>query len=256
MKVIFKLIRSKTLYGCAAIAVFWYILHAAVNPRAIPGPDGTVLTFLHQLFEGDLLIHIVASLLRIAAALSISILIGIPLGLWMGLSRKADTIVSPVAYILYPLPKIAFLPIFMIIFGLGDGSKTALIVSVVMFPILLAARDAIKEIPLQLFYSVRSLGLDRYQIFTNLVIPAILPKVITAIRISIGISISVLFFSENYATVHGIGYYIMNAWAIVRYEEMFAGILALSLIGLIIFKLVDLMERKACRWLFVNNGRA
>lgn len=252
MKQLMKLIRSKTLYGCAAITVLWYILHIAINTRTIPGPVDTASVFLHELLEGDLLTHISISLVRIAVALVISVAAGIPLGLMMGLSRKADSLALPVAYIFYPLPKIAFLPVFMIIFGLGDGSKTALIVSVVMFPIMLAARDSIKEIPLSLFYSVRSLGLSRYQIFTNLIIPAILPKVITAIRISIGISISVLFFSENYATVYGIGYYIMNAWAIVRYEEMFAGILALSLIGLIIFKLVDLVERKACRWLFVK----
>lgn len=254
MKSIKKLILSKTLYACAVVGVAWYFLHAVVSPRAIPGPLTTVSTLVSLFFEGSLSIHIAVSILRIFVALCISIAAGVPLGLWMGLDRKADAIAAPVAYILYPLPKIAFLPVFMILFGLGDGSKTVLIVSVVMFPILLAARDGIKEIPQQLFYSVRSLGLNRYQIFANLVIPAVLPKVITAIRISIGISISVLFFSENYATIYGIGYFIMNSWAIVRYNEMFAGILALSLIGLVIFKLVDIVEKKACHWLFVNGG--
>ncbi len=253
MKPIVKPDLSKTLYSIAMVAAIWYFVHAAISPRTIPGPLTTVFVLARLLFEGDLPIHIAVSILRISVALCISIVIGVPLGLWMGLSKRTDAIITPVAYILYPLPKIAFLPVFMILFGLGEGSKTVLVITVILFPILLAARDGVKEIPAQLFYSVRSLGLSRRQIYANLVIPAALPKIITAVRISIGISISVLFFSENYATVHGIGYFIMNSWAIVKYEEMFAGILVLSLIGLSIFKLVDLVERKACRWLFINN---
>ncbi|NJD03216.1 MAG: ABC transporter permease [Ruminiclostridium sp.] len=253
MRFIMKLVRSRTLFGCIAVGAFWYLLHAVVSPRSIPGPLATVATLVRLLYEGNLPAHMAVSILRISAALSSSIVLGVPLGLWMGLNKKIDAILAPVAYILYPLPKIAFLPVFMILFGLGDGSKTILIITVILFPILLAARDGVKEIPEQLFYSVMSLGLNRFQIYTNLVIPAVLPKVITAIRISIGISISVLFFSENYATVYGIGYFIMNSWAIVRYDEMFAGILALSLIGLVIFKLVDIAEKKTCRWLFISK---
>lgn len=169
------------------------------------------------------------------------------------MNKLADSILSPAAYILYPIPKIAFLPVFMILLGLGDSSKLVLIITIIIFPILLAARDGVKEISPQLFDSVVSLGLSRGQIFTNLVIPAVLPKIISALRVSIGISISALFFSENFATTYGLGYFIMNAWTMVRYVEMFAGILALSLMGLFILKLIDLMERKLCPWMFISK---
>ena len=175
---------------------------------------------------GNLPIHIAVSLYRITLAVVIALITGVPLGLWMGLNRKADEFLSPVAYILYPIPKIAFLPVLMILFGLGNEPKIILIITIIIFPILLAARDGVREIPRELFFSVRSLGLNRRQTYLDLVLPAVLPKIISALRISIGISISVLFFAENFATAYGIGYFIMNSWAMVSYVEMFAGILA------------------------------
>ncbi len=148
-----------------------------------------------KLLRGDLLLHVGVSLYRIILSVAISLLIGVPFGLWISLNKIADAVLSPAVYILYPIPKIAFLPVFMILLGLGDGSKLLLIITIIIFPILLAARDGVKEISSQLFDSVKSLGLNKGQIFTNLVIPAVLPKIISALRISIGISIFALFFS-------------------------------------------------------------
>jgi NitT/TauT family transport system permease protein len=124
-----------------------------------------------------------------------------------------------------------------------------LVIAIIIFQIQIAVRDAIKEIPKGLFYSVRTLGLSRLQIYRHLIIPAILPRLFSSLRITIGISISVLFFSENFATVYGIGYFIMNTFTVLHYEEMFAGILGLSLMGLLIFKFIDLLERKFCPWI-------
>lgn len=113
----------------------------------------------------------------------------------------------------------------------------------------MAVRDGVKEIPQELFDSVASLGLDRRQIYADLVFPSVLPKILSALRVSIGVSIATLFFSENFATTYGIGYYIMNCWVMVDYVAMFAGILAKSIMGTVIFKLVDVAERKLCPWM-------
>jgi NitT/TauT family transport system permease protein len=182
--------------------------------------------------------------------------IGIPLGLWMGLSKRADSFISPIAYILYPIPKVAFLPLFMVLFGLGNSSKIILILSIIVFQIILAVRDGVKEIPNEYFYSVATLGLNRWQIYNNLVFPAVLPKIMSALRVSIGVSIATLFFSENYATTYGIGYFIMNCWVMVDYVEMFAGILAMSLMGTFIFKAVDWAERRFCPWIRKDSAVA
>jgi NitT/TauT family transport system permease protein len=241
---------NKRLYGSLIVILLWYLLHFAVNSEIVPSPQATLLSLI-RLLQKDLLLHTGASLLRLLAALFASIIIGIPLGLLIGMSKKADEIISPAAYILYPIPKIAFLPVLMLMFGLGNTSKIILIITIIVFPILLGARDGVKEIDIQLFYSMKSLGLNKTQIYRNLVVPAVLPKLISSIRVSIGISISVLFFAENFATSYGLGYFIMNACAIIKYEDMFAGILTLSLMGLVIFKLIDYIEKKLCPWLFL-----
>ena len=93
-------------------------------------------------------------------AILISLVAGSLIGLWIGMSKKADELISPVVYILYPIPKIAFLPILMILFGLGNAPKIVLIITIVIFQIIVAVRDGVKEIPKELFYSVVSLGLE------------------------------------------------------------------------------------------------
>jgi NitT/TauT family transport system permease protein len=143
----------------------------------------------------------------------------------------------------------------MILFGLGNAPKIILIVIIILFQIIIAARDGVREIPAGLFHSVGSLGLNRLDLYRHLILPAVLPKIITAIRISIGVSISVLFFGESFATQFGIGYFIMNSWMMVNYVEMFSGILVLGLAGLALFKLVDLIEGRLCRWIRIGKDQ-
>lgn len=252
MKALRILTKNKTIYGMLFVFLFWYVMHVTIRSGIIPGPIETVTEFI-RLIKGNLAIHIGVSLFRIAAAIIISLIIGVPLGLWVGMNKKADAVISPIAYILYPIPKIAFLPVLMLLFGLGNSAKIILIVTIIVFQIMLAARDGVKEIPLELFYSVRSLGLSGIGVYTDVVIPAILPKIFSALRISIGISIAVLFFGENFATSYGIGYFIMNSWSMVDYVGMFAGILALSIMGLGLFWIIDIGERKMCPWMFADK---
>lgn len=243
-----KFLFHKTLYGLFSLLLFWYVLHLFLRSNVIPDPYQTLVVF-SRLLKGDLLFHMGASFLRVAAALVISLCLGMPMGLWLGVSKKADRIISPVVYILYPIPKIAFLPILMLLFGLGDVSKIILIITVIIFQILLAVRDAVKEISHQLLLSAKSLGLNAWQRYLHVIIPATLPNLVTSLRIGIGISISVLFFSENFATSYGLGYFIMHAWAILKYKEMFAGIISLSLMGFFLFKGLDWVERRLCPWM-------
>lgn len=218
-----------------------------VNSSIIPGPLETIITF-GKLMTDKLSLHIIISLFRIIASILISLVIGVPMGLWLGLSKRADAIISPVTYILYPIPKVAFLPLFMMLFGLGNSSKIILMISILVFQIILTVRDGVKEIPGEMYHSVKTLGLNQWQTYIHLVIPAVLPKIISALRVSIGVSIATLFFSENFATTYGIGYFIMNCWVMADYTQMFAGILSMSIMGIFIFKVIDFMEKKLCPW--------
>lgn len=252
MKTLKRIIQSKTLYGVLMILIFWYLVHSVIGSKVVPNPYETFIVFI-QLLRGDLALHIGVSILRVITAVAIAMVIAVPLGLWIGSNKRADRVLSPVIYILYTIPKIAFLPVFMLLFGLGDRSKIILLISIIVFQILLATRDGVKETPRQLHYSVKSLGLNKWAMYVHLIIPAVLPKIISALRISIGVGISVLFFSENFATSYGIGFFIMDKWAILRYKEMFAGIIGISLMGFLIFKGIDLLERKLCPWIFIEK---
>ena len=140
------------------------------------------------------------------------------------------------------------MPVFILLLGLGELSKITLMVTILIFPLTLAARDGVRAIPADLFLAARSLNLPPRQWPRHLILPATLPSVFSALRVSIGIAISVLFFAENWATEWGLGYFIMNAWAIMHYSELWAGILALALLGWLLFMLIDLAERWLCPW--------
>ena len=166
----------------------------------------------------------------------------------MGWSRSADRLLAPLVYLTYPTPKIALLPIVMLLFGLGDGSKTVMLFLILVFQIIIAVRDGIRAVPEEVFYPLASLGAPFRVILREVLLPASLPKFMTAIRVAMATAISVLFFTETFGTQYGMGYFIMDAWLRVNYLEMYSGIVVLSAMGLILFVILDLAEQRFCRW--------
>ncbi|CAM4167634.1 ABC transporter permease [Erysipelothrix inopinata] len=243
----FKTKGLSILYGFGMVLLFWWLLYILLDTPAIPNPGATITQTL-KIFPNQLAYHLWVSLKRIGCAILFAALVGTTLGITMGLNQRFDQALSPIVYILYPLPKIAFLPIFMILFGLNELPKIILIFVVIVFQFILSAKDAVKEIPVSWFDSFQSLGLQKRDALKHLIIPAILPQWFTALRSSVGVSIAVLFFAENFATSYGIGYYIMNAWAMANYVNMFCGITALGVLGLLIFMVIDCIEAKVCHW--------
>lgn len=249
------LLKYKTIYALLFIVFAWYILHLVIQSTIIPHPIQTIIVFT-QLIKEDLFLHLSVSLYRIVLSIGIAVFVGVFIGSLLGLKEKYDIAFGPVIYLIYPIPKIAFLPVFMILFGLGNLSKIVLITTIILFQILVTTRDSVKGINKEIFYSIRSLGASKWQVYQHVVFPAILPKLFTALRISVGTSISVLFFAENYATTYGIGYFIMDSWIRVDYVEMFAGIIGISLLGLSIFKMIDLFEKWLCKWALLERKEA
>jgi len=234
------------------IVLIWWLLAIIINNPVLPIPWDVFREI--YLLKNKIWLHMMASFYRIMIGVSISFLIAIPVGLFIGRVKKIDRIMAPLIYLVYPVPKIAFLPIVLLLLGLGDLSKIFLISLIVFFQILVHARDAARAIDNELILSVKSLGASDFQLFWKVVFPASLPKIFTAIRISTGTAIAVLFFTETFATFTGLGYFIMDAWTRVNYNEMFAGILALSFLGLILFLIVDIVERLTCPWLFLEDN--
>lgn len=233
-------------YGVIVVLIFWEIFHLLLDSFIVPEPMGVLIyTLKHIVSISE---HLIASSGRIIMGLLLTVVVGTGIGVGLGISEKMDRYVTPIVYLFYPVPRIAFLPIFMILFGLGNLSKIILIFAISVFHMIITVRGSIKDIPHNMYLSATALQLSRFHTLKYMIIPAIMPSLFTSLKIVIGSSIAALFFAENYATKAGIGYYIMNAWIKADYVQMYSGIVAISLFGMGLFKLIDYMQKKLCPW--------
>lgn len=233
--------------GFIVFNILWYIFAVIINLRVLPKPTDIYLN-LNNLYGENLYLHVLVSLYRVSTGLIISLILGVSIGLIMAYSSTWNRILNPLVYFTYPIPKTALLPVVMLLFGLGDSSKVIIIVLILVFQIIVAVRDAVINIPEETYNPIKSLGASRPQIFLHITLPAILPELLTNLRLSIGTALSILFFSEAYGTQYGIGYYILDAWTRIDYISMYAGILVLSLLGFLLFILIDILEESLCKW--------
>ncbi len=225
----------------------WYALAIFIKNQMLPTPWEAVTEFF-RIFRSTIWVHFYVSAYRVVVSLLVSFAAAVPLGLLIGREEVIDRFISPVIYLIYPLPKIVFLPLVFLFFGLGDFPKIFMISMIVAFQILVTARDAAKGVPQQSIYSMTSLGASKWQIFYHVIWPSCLPKVLTSLRISLGTAIAVLFFVETFATTEGLGYFIMDSWSRSEYSEMFAGIIGMSILGLILYIIVDIIDARWCKW--------
>ena len=247
IKVLSKEKWQGALYSLVIVVVFWQLAAMILNLPIVPSPWAVFVNII-AIFASKLQIHVFYSLERILEGITIAILIGVPLGFLMGYFPRLDRVLSPLVYFTYPVPKIALLPVVMLLFGLGEASKLIMIVLIVVFQIIITSRDAVKAIPEETFRSLKSLGASKIQIFNEIILPASLGEVLTATRLALGTAVSILFFTETFGTEYGMGYFIMDSWMRVNYLDMYAGIIVLSLMGFLIFTAIDIAENYFCSW--------
>lgn len=236
-----------SLYSLIVVILLWWAVALILDRPIVPSP-WLVLTNIKDIFAAKIETHMLYSLGRILAGIAISLLLGVPLGFLMGYYKRIDKILSPLVYFTYPVPKLALLPVVMLLFGLGESSKLIMIVLIIIFQIVIASRDAVKSIPAETFRSLRSLGASKLQYITEIIIPASLPEVLTSTRLALGTAVSILFFTETFGTEYGMGYFIMDSWMRVNYLDMYAGIVVLSFMGFCIFAAIDVLEGYICSW--------
>lgn len=239
-------------WGYLGSAVFllalWHLAAWNLNTPLLPTPEASIRATNRLLNQSNLGRHFWVSTYRVVISTLVSLLLGLPFGLIMGYERRIDRFLAPIVYIIYPIPKIVFLPLILLFLGLEDRSKIFLITFIVFFQILVTTRDAVRKIPKETISSLRSLGGNRIQIYRYVLLPASLPDVLTSLRLSMGTAIAVLFFAESFATTQGLGYFIMDAWSRAAPDEMFAGIILMALLGVGLFIIVDILESILCRW--------
>lgn len=235
------------LPAVSILFVGWWLLALAVDHNAFPVPHLAFMGFLKGLKNG-LLIHMGVSLYRVAVSLAVALLLAVPLGLLLGKNKSLDTYIAPIIYLTYPVPKVVFMPIFFVLLGIGDLSKILLITLIVFFQILVTTRDAARNLEEEYVSSVHSLGAGAWDLYAHVYFPGTLPEILTSLRLGLGTAMAVLFLTETYATRQGIGYYIMDSLSKMAYIDMFAGIVAMALMGFMLYLLIDGVEKRVCRW--------
>lgn len=244
--------RRDLLLATLALLVIWQVAAMLVNQPILPSPVTVAVTFVQELGRG-LVGHFLASLWRVAASTVLSILLAAPAGLALGQSKRANEIFAPFIYILYPIPKVVFVPVILLFLGIGDFPKIVIIFLILFFQILVLVRDQAASLSQELIRSVRSLGAGRMALFRFVYLPASIPAILTALRQSVGTAVAVLYIAELFATQKGLGYYIyLNGNTLFNYPAMYAGVVAMSILGLGLYFTVDWAERKLCPWLFVS----
>lgn len=199
-------------------------------------------------FSDNMITHILFSLNRIGAGLALSLAVGIPIGILMAYSERANNILYPLIYFSYPIPKTALLPVAMILWGMRDGSKVAILFLIIVFQVIVSVRDSVRNIDPTIYLVTVSAGANQAQIIRHITLPAILPELLTSIRVSLGTAVSVLFFVEGYGTKYGMGYYILDAWSRIDYIDMYIGILVISIVGFALFVSIDFISDQLCKW--------
>jgi 4-hydroxybenzoate polyprenyltransferase len=240
----------------AACLLTWKIVSLALNSVILPGPEQTMRALWAALGTSQFWSHFTISTLRVLASIALAWALAFPLGIMIGYNRKTDRLVSPLIFLTYPIPKMVFLPVIILLFGLGDLSKILLITLVVFFQILVATKEGVSGLDRKYIDSMRSIGASERDIVREAVIPAALPSCFTALRLVTGTSISVLFFTESFAGSSGLGYMIMSAWNWGEYVQIYVGIVAMSFLGITIYEAFTFLERRSCRWIAAGEEEA
>jgi ABC-type nitrate/sulfonate/bicarbonate transport system permease component len=236
------------IIGLLMFFAIWQLLAWIIRRPIMPSPFEVLPIFGVSLF-GKLGIHFLASAGRVLAAIGLAVITAVPIGLGLGQLPKLNRIFAPLVAIVYPIPKIVFLPVIYVLMGITDISKIFLIALIIFFQILVVVRDEAANLHPALILSVRSLGAGRRALFRYVYFPASLPAVLTALRVSTGTAIAVLFIAEQSLTTYGLGYYIVvETYQVLRYPEMYAGILAMSLLGLALYFVIYSLELRVNRY--------
>lgn len=242
--------RGLSVLGAAlALLVVWEVVALIVQLPILPTPVAALRTFVHELSR-ELGRHFLVSLLRVVASIALAVVLATPAGLVLGQSERLNRIFSPFIYLLYPIPKVVLVPIVLLFLGVGNLPKIVIITMILFFQVLVLVRDSAASIPPELLTSVRSLGAGRRGLFRFVYLPASVPAILTAVRQSIGTAVAVLYIAELFATQYGLGYYIyLQGSTLFDYPRMYAGVIAMSLLGLGLYFAVDAVERRVCRWM-------
>ena len=233
----------------ALLAAWQLALMAGFGDRRfIPAPSDIAVRFVRMIASGELALHTAVTLWRIAAGYVIGAIPGVAIGLLMAMFRPVRLFFDPLIAALFPIPKVALMPLLLLAFGFGDASKIALVAIAVFFPVIVNTYVGAANIDKIYGDVAKNYGASQTVMFTRIVFFGALPMIFAGLRIALAVSFIVLVAAEFVATKAGIGYLIWNSWELLQVDVMFVGIVTIGILGLISSALFQEIERKVIPW--------
>ena len=234
----------------ASVLVAWAVFTSInarvelVNPVLLPTPVDVGRTLLDLLRSGELARHVLTSLARVAEGFGLAALAALGLGLLVGLCVPLRLVAEPVIEFVRPIPPLAFLPMFLVWFGLGEASKVAFIGYTTFFPMFVAIAASVLRVDVVLLRAAASLGASRADLVRRVILPAALPGVVVALRLGIGLALFVIVGAEFMGADAGLGHLIMEGRVFFNPAQIVMGALVLGLLGSLINTLLLAAERR------------
>ena len=232
------------------LIVLWELgsRYGYISNIALPAPSQAFTAFMDLVHSGMLWKHLGASLTRLVVGWTLGTILGVAVGLAIGLFSLARAGLLPLVSALFPIPKIALLPLFIIWFGIGEGSKVATILFGTFFPTVIATIGGVDNVDRNLIRMGQSFGISWLSIVRKIIVPGALPAILSGFRISASIAIVLLVAAEMIGAEFGIGAYILMAGALFATDQLIAGVAMLSILGLTISWLIGRAERYFLDW--------
>jgi NitT/TauT family transport system permease protein len=242
--------RLITVASPVALLVLWEVLARAgvIDTRFFPAPSKIFVTLVALVESGELWSNTWASLKRLFWGGLIGGIPAVVIGVVMGLYRPVRAGVEPLIAATYPVPKSAILPLILLIFGLGEASKIAMVAIGVFYPVLINSAAGVLEIN-RIYLDVgKNFGAGRWQIFRTIALPGALPLVMTGVKLGLGMGLILIAIAEMIGAKSGLGYMIWNAWEILSVERMYVGLLTIAVLGFLFTLALNELERFIIPW--------
>ena len=238
----------------ALLLAAWWLTVVETHSVIFPTPWQVVTGTVELIRDGTLWMHIGASLMRVGVGFALAVLVAVPLGLWLGWVKWAFATLNPLFQILRPISPIAWIPIAILWFGVGNASPIYLIFISSVFPMIVQTTAGVHTIERRYLRAAENFGVSRYTLFRQVVIPASLPQIIVGMRIGLGVAWLVVVAAEMIALRSGLGYLIIDSRnAGNRYDLVIAGMIIIGLIGLLLDGVMRMLEGlKSVRWRYAH----
>ena len=245
--------RSRKWVGFAVFVVLialaeWGTQSGWISPLTLPKPSDVLETFGDLWTTGTLFLHLQPSLPRLVVGAAMGASVGITVGVMIGLFSYVRAGLVQLEAAIFPNPKIALLPLFVIWFGIDEGSKYALIAFGTFTPTVVATYGAVDNVDRSLIRMGQSFGLSWFSIVRKIVLPGAMPGILSGLRISLSIAFILLVAAEMLGAEFGIGSYILEAGSLYDLERLFAGVVMLSVLGVLVSGLISILERHLLGW--------